>query len=151
MTVPQSPVLEVIRELQESAETGFLALGQTGQVITVYFRDGLISAVSTNITQHQLGQYLTRRGYLQNGDAHSLAEEARKHRSLIGETAVNKQLLDGSELMDLVQEQAAQVLAHAIKSKFEVRSFTRSVPPSFFMPARIDHPQLMLELARINL
>jgi capsular exopolysaccharide synthesis family protein len=53
--------------------------------------------------------------------------------------------------MELVQEQAAQILAHAIKNNFESRAFSRESPSAFFMPARIDHMQLMLELARANL
>jgi protein-tyrosine kinase len=149
--VNRNPLLQTIRDLQETGATGSLPLSHNGQTITVYFREGLISAVSTSLTGHQLGQYLARRGYIEEKEIAPLVHEGRKHRTLLGETAVSKNLLDGSELMELVQEQAALLLAHAIKNSFESQAFDRTSPPSFFMPARIDHMQLMLELARNNL
>ncbi len=151
MIQPGNRLLERIRELQEAGETGLLSIGQRGQVITVFFRDGLISAVSTNIPEHQLGQYLTKHGYLDQRELVRLVDESRRRHTLLGETAVARTVLDDAELVELVQSQAAQVLAHALRYNYEIRSFDRSAPPSFFMPARIDHMHLMLEMARCNL
>lgn len=151
MTPHQSPVLIRIRQIQESGESGFLSLERGGQAITVHFREGLINAVSTSITQHQLGQYLARSGYLEDKEIDHLVQESRRQKTLLGETAVSKTMLNDAELIELVQAQAAQVLAHAIKCNFEVNAFTRTTPPSIFMPARIDHTHLLLELARNNL
>lgn len=151
MPLNPNPLLNTIHQLQESGATGSLPLSHAGQAITIYFREGLISAVSTTLPDHQLGKYLARRGYIGEKDIASLVREATKRSTLTGETAVSKNLLDSSELMELVQEQAAGILSLAIKNGFETQGFDRAAPPSFFMPARIDHMQLMLELARANL
>jgi capsular exopolysaccharide synthesis family protein len=143
--------LERIRQIQESGESGFLTLEKGGQAIKVIFREGLINAVSTNMSQHQIGQYLAKRGYVEEKEIDGLVQESRRHKALLGETAVSKTMLDDAELVELVQAQAAQVLAHAIKFNFEVDAFTRTPPPSMFVPARIDHTHLLLELARNNL
>jgi capsular exopolysaccharide synthesis family protein len=151
MSLHRNPLLQTIHQLQETGATGSLPLSHNGQTITVFFREGLISAVSTSLADHQLGQYLAKRGYAEEKEIAHLVQDARKRSTLLGETAVSKNLLDGSELMEVVQDQAAQLLAHAIKQGFEAHGFDRATPPSFFMPARIDHMQLMLELARNNL
>jgi protein-tyrosine kinase len=151
MSLHRNPLLQTIHQLQENGATGSLPLSRAGQTVIVYFREGLISAVSTSISDHQLGKYLARRGYITEKDIASLVKEAGRRSTLTGETAVSKNLLDGSELMELVQEQAAGILSLAIKNGFEPQGFNRADPPSFFMPARIDHMQLMLDLARANL
>ncbi len=51
-------LLERIRQINEEGSTGCLSLSHSGKVITVHFREGLISAVSTNLPNYQLGQYI---------------------------------------------------------------------------------------------
>jgi capsular exopolysaccharide synthesis family protein len=144
-------ILERVREIQESGDSGFLSLEKGGQTVVVQFRDGLINAVSTNIKKHQLGQYLVMRDYLDEKELGALVEESRKQKALLGETAVSKTLLEDAELVEVIQTQAVQALTHAIKSDFEVNNFNRTVPPAIYMPGRMDHTHLLLELARNNL
>jgi len=151
MSLNRNPLLQTIRQIQENGITGSLLLSHSSQNITVFFRDGLISAVSTNISNHQIGQYLTKRCYLGEKDLSLLVHEGHKRGTLLGETAVCQKILDGSELLELVQDQAAGVLSVGIKEGFEPQGFDRAAPRPFFMPARIDYMQLMLELARNNL
>lgn len=151
MTLEQSPLLGRIREIQDSGDTGLLALSHNGQVVTVYFHQGLISAVSTSNKKHRLGQYLAKYCGLENGEVDALAEEARKCRALLGETAVAKSLLNRSELQEIVQEQATQVLAQALKDNLEAQAFKKEPPAPLYMPAQLDHAHLLLEIARNNL
>jgi capsular exopolysaccharide synthesis family protein len=151
MHLRDNPLVRTLCSLQENIATGSLLLSKNGDRITIYFRDGLINAASTDLMDYQLGRYFVQRGYIEQDGIKTLAQEAAERRALIGETAVSKGLLDSSELMELVQEQAVQALAHAMKSGFEAKAFDRTEPPSLYMPAGIGRPQLMLELARKNL
>ena len=151
VTPHQNFILERIREIQESGESGFLSLEKGGQVIVAQFRDGLINAVSTNITKHQLGQYMILHDYLDEKEMEELVKESRKQKALLGETAVSKTVLDEAELVEVVQMQAVQALTHAIRADFDVSDFKRTVPPALYTPARMDHTHLLLELARNNL
>jgi hypothetical protein len=45
--INRNPLLQTIHQLQENGATGSLPLSHAGQSITIYLREGLISAVST--------------------------------------------------------------------------------------------------------
>ena len=143
-------VLERIRQIQEEGQTGALALEKDGKVIFVYFHNGLISAISSSIPQYQFGHYLARSGAIEEARVKILLEESRKKRISIGEVAVHRSELDQAELLEIVREQVTDVLTHALKNDFEIRSFANSVP-TFETPAQITLNHLLLELARKNL
>lgn len=149
MTTPNS-LLEQIQYLHDDKETGTLVLGLDDAVVEVHFEDGLISAVSSDNPRYQLGKFLARGGFAPETGIGDLIAEARKRGKLLGEVAVGRQLLDENELLDILQDQAIQLLSHALQNNFEMRDFTRS-SGSLYLPVRMSLAQLALELARKNL
>src|SRR5512138_2689412 len=96
-----------IREIHEREQTVVLTLVHGGQTVAIHFENGKISAVSSNNPQFRLGKYF---------------KEAGRHRMFLGQAAVKKGILDIEALLELIQEQAVQVLMHVFKEKYEIRS-----------------------------
>ncbi len=142
-------LMERIRRIQEDRQTGALALEKDGDVVMVYFNDGLISAIRSTRPNFQLGQFIVSQGFADPAGVKMLAEEGKKKRLLIGQTALDRKVVDPQELQEVVREQVAEVLTYALKSEYEVQSFTESAPV-FEASAQVDLDRLLLELARRN-
>jgi hypothetical protein len=54
------PLLEEIDAIEEKRKSGCLKLQHQDQVVEIHFRKGLIEAVSSNLSEHRLGQFLLR-------------------------------------------------------------------------------------------
>ncbi len=143
-------ILQQIQEVHNNKETGILALIKKESSINIHFHQGSISAISTNMSEHKLGQYLIKAGFLDSSALSNLLRECQGRRIPLGELAISKKLLGEAELMDVVQEQVFQTLSLALRNDFELDSFTKnssSVPH----PVQIDLEVLMLGLARKNI
>jgi protein-tyrosine kinase len=150
MSEPNELMNKICR-IQKNEETGTLRLGKNGEEISVFFSKGLISATSTNISNLQLGRFLSKRGHIADSALQLLLKESLRRRLPLGTAAVARKLLDVKVLEAMVCEQVIQTLLHAVTGNFLIRSFTSSSGDSFFMPARIDLRRLLLELARANI
>jgi capsular exopolysaccharide synthesis family protein len=142
-------LLEEIRRLQESHESGVLALTKQDQRVNVYYREGVIQAVSSNLDSHRIGAYLIRDGYLSEADVARVLSEAKREKILFGEAAVRRKYLDAPELADIVRRQSAELLKHAFKNSFVRESYTRGLR-SYYTPANINVAFVLLELSRSN-
>ena len=62
----EHPLIEEIERIQKEGRNGCLTLGHNDndEVIRIHLRDGLIEAVSSNLTEHRLGQNLVKKGFL---------------------------------------------------------------------------------------
>ncbi len=149
MTTP-NPLLDEIRRISDESQSGTLVLGKERAVIKIHFDQGLISSASSDIPRYRLGRFLTRGAYVADARITDLLNEAKKHRRVIGEAAVHKRFLDDTELLDVVQDQAAHILMHALHEEFEIRSFSPGHVP-IYLPAKLSLEQLMLRLARQTL
>jgi capsular exopolysaccharide synthesis family protein len=143
-------LLEEIRRLQETRESGVLALTKMDQRVNVSYREGVIQAVSSNLDSHRLGAYLIREGFLSDADVPRVLGDARREKILFGEAAVRRKYLDAPELADIIRRQAAELLKHAFKNSFERESFTRGLR-SYYIPANINVAFVLLELSRSNM
>jgi protein-tyrosine kinase len=142
-------LLEKIQQIQEEKESGFLFLQQDAKIIRVFFHEGFIDALSSNLEQHRLGQYLVREGFVEASAIDPLLQESQRRQIPLGEAAVRRKILDPAELRDVARRQAVQLLKYAIDDDFAVGSFERP-SPSFQVSAQIDLDYLRLELARNN-
>jgi len=147
-TVLANPVLSEIRELHQKKQSGILVLtGGAGERVEVFFREGMIDAASSNMDARRLGDYLAKQEYLHARDLDAAHSEAQRHQILIGEAVVRKRLLGQAEVIVAVRQQATEVLEHVFKNNFAVDSFRNSLK-SYYAPARIAYPQVLLEVCR---
>jgi protein-tyrosine kinase len=142
-------ILNEIRRLHEDKQSGVLALSRKGERVDVSFREGMIDAVSSNLNDQRLGDHLVHEGYLEKKDLDPLGPESRKRRILLGEAVVRSNLLYEAEVGTAVRAQAFELLDYVFNNGFLVESFTNSLR-SFFAPARISFPHVLLELSRRN-
>jgi capsular exopolysaccharide synthesis family protein len=142
-------VLEQVRKLQEDAENGTLLLSRSRDRLSIFYREGIVQSVSSSMDTHRLGTYLVRAGLLADKDVPKVLSEARKHRTLFGETAVNQKLLQSAELAEAVRHQAMDLFIHALENGFVTESFTKQVH-SVYAPAGISVGSVLLEMSRLN-
>ena len=143
-----NPVLGELQSLHEQGRTGSLVLtGPNGDWIHVYFREGMIDAVSSSQNGRRIGDFLFDDQYGSKADRDSLASEARRQKILFAEVAIRRGLVDTAEVIAAARSQAMELLGHALKNQFEVESFSSSLR-SHRVPARINFAFVKLELAR---
>lgn len=143
-------LLEQIQAIHENKQTGVLSLTNSKNVISVHFEKGLINAVTTDLPQFRLGKYLKDAGVIDDAEIKQLVRDARRHRMPFGQAAVRKTLIDGKELVDLIQEQAVETLTYALVQDYGISSFDRKTR-DFRLKGGIDLNHLMLQMARKNL
>jgi capsular exopolysaccharide synthesis family protein len=149
-TLLTNPVFDEIRRLHDNQESGSLLLtNQGGQRIDVFFREGLIQAVSSTFETLRLGDYLAKEGYVTAQALDAVEPVARRQKIVLGEAAVRKGLLNQVEVASAARRQAIELLDYAFKNGFVVDSFETHLR-SYFAPARISYPNVMLELCRSN-
>jgi len=142
-------LLDEIRRLHEGRQSGLLALAkETGERVDVFFREGMIEAVSSNLAEHRLGDYLVKRGYAPR-DLDAVQTEAQRRKIFFGEAVVRRNLVDRTEVGAAARSQAMELLEHVIKNGFSVGSFTNCLR-SYYVPARITFSHVLLELSRSN-
>jgi capsular exopolysaccharide synthesis family protein len=142
-------ILNEIRRLNEDKQNGVLALSNNDKRVDVFFREGWIEAASSNIKDHRLGDYLTRDGFIEAHDVDLAQQEAKQFKILLGEAIVRKNLLYASEVSSAVRCQAIDLLSYVFKNGFLIDSFTNSLK-SYYAPARVSFPHVLLELSRNN-
>ena len=123
-------LLEEIDAIEEKRKSGCLKLQQQDQVVEIHFREGWIEAVSSNLSEHQLGQYLLREEFLDLPKLDKLLSKSRQRKNVLGETALRAGILDVSQLTRLVHLQASTLLRLCLVNGFQVHSF-ESESPSF--------------------
>jgi capsular exopolysaccharide synthesis family protein len=143
----QDYLFEKIREIQQREQNAVLPLVRGGHVISIHFEKGLISAVNSNNPQHRLGNYLLQTGVLDRNGLNQLVQDSRKHRMFIGQAAVKKLVIDVDNLIQLIQQQMVDILAHVLSEEYEVRPINKELL-EYYLPAKIDLPHLMLLIAR---
>jgi capsular exopolysaccharide synthesis family protein len=142
------PVLEEVRRLYDSRQTGILALTDAhGEQITVSFREGIIQAASSSKGTHRLTAYLVNEGYLNSRELDEIQLESRRQNMIIGEAIVKKKLLGHVEVGVAARKQSLDLIEHALTCRFNVRSFTNTLC-SFHVPAGVSFPHVLLELSR---
>src|SRR5262245_35763353 len=145
----RSSLLDEIRQVHESQKSGVLALSKADLRVSVFYRDGMIEAASSNLKSHRLGDYLIREEYLTDKDVRSLLAYAKRNQILLGEAAVRRKYLGPPELADILRRQAIGLLKHSLSNGFMTASFSTSLA-SFYAPAKIGFACLLLELFRSN-
>jgi capsular exopolysaccharide synthesis family protein len=140
-------LLDQIRRILEGPESGALLLGRHPEIIKVFCRQGQIEAVSSNLEQHRLGQYMVKEGFIEPSAIHPLVAESLRRTTPIGEIALRNQALDSPELSEVIRLQAIHLLRYAVEKQFALQSFVASEKP-FLVPAGIVFEHLLLELAR---
>src|SRR5437867_1492401 len=143
----QRSLLDQIRPILEGLEDGILLLGTRSEIIRVFCRSGLIEAVSSNLDQHRLGQYMLREGFIEASALDPLLVESRRRSVRIGEAALQTKTIGPADLGDVIRRQAFQLLKYALEKQLPVQSFLTS-DTSFAVPAGIHYEYLLLELAR---
>ena len=142
-------LLDEIRKLQESRDSGVLVLSKLDQRVNISYREGVIQSASSNLDTHRLGAYLVREGFLTDAEIPKVIAAARREKILFGEAAVSKYFVDPAELAGMVQRQSLELLKHAFKNGFVKESFTRGLR-SFYVPANINVACILLEISRSN-
>ena len=145
-----SPVFDEIRYACDEKRTGVLALhAANGKRVEIFFREGLIEAVTSNLNARRIGDYLVKDGYLDVQDVNSVQSEASRHKITFGEAAVKKQLLRQADISAAVRSQAIDLVEYVLRNDFSVDSFTGSLR-SYHAPARLSFSNILLELCRNN-
>jgi len=143
------PLLEEIDRIEEERKSGCLKLRHKDQVVEIHFREGLIEAVSSNLSKHRLGQYLLKEGLLDLPKLDKLLRKSRQRKNALGETALRSRILDASQLTHLIHLQASTLLRLCLVNGFQVHSF-KAASLSFNCSTPINPHSLLLELAREN-
>src|SRR5688572_12289350 len=94
-----SAVLREIRRLYDNQESGALALRRQNERVEVLIREGMIEAVSSNISGRRLGDYLVKEEFATAKDLDALEGVARRQKILFGEAVVRKGLVSQADLV----------------------------------------------------
>jgi len=143
-------LLEEIRRLQETRESGVLFLTKLDQRVNISYREGVIQAATSNLDTYRIGAYMIREGFLSDADVPRVLADARREKILFGEAAVRRRFLAPAELADIVRRQAAELLKHAFQNFFVRDSFIKGLR-SYYSPANINVAFVLLELSRSNM
>jgi len=145
----KQPLLQEIERIEQEGRSGCLKLSHDDQEVVFHFREGALEAVSSNLPEHRLGQYLLRAELLDSEKLNKLLRRSRRKERALGETAVQAKVLDASELTRLIQAQAFALLRICLGNGFTISSF-ESPSSSFHFSSPINPYLLVLELARDN-
>ena len=146
-----NPVLDEVSRLCQERQTGVLLLSNgKGERISISFSEGFIDTASSNRGSRRLGDYLARDGYITSRDLDSLQAEAQKQKIVLGEAIVRKRYVSQGEVGAAVRRQALDLIGHVLSDGFKVSSFTNSLR-SYYVPARVTLPHVLLELSRNSL
>jgi capsular exopolysaccharide synthesis family protein len=147
IAAPGNAALDEIRRVYDDKKNGVLFLARDGDSVEVFYREGIIDAVSSTLVAYRLGQYFLREGYLEARELDPLLLKSNRQKMTLGETAVRDGLLDPVELSDVLRLQAFELLKHAVEKDFERTGFRPGLR-SFPVPAQIHFPHVLLELSR---
>ena len=140
-------VLEEIRLVYEDRRTGVLGLkGLRGSRVEIFFREGVIESASSNLEGHRIGDYLSKDGSLDDRDIEAV-QSAKRRKVCFGEIAVQKKLLNTSDLVAAARTQVIDLLGHVLENRFTVDSFTGSLRTQY-APACLGFWDMKLELSR---
>jgi capsular exopolysaccharide synthesis family protein len=143
-----TPILDEIRRLDQEAQTGLLALtDKTGERVEVFFREGMIEAVSSTLPGYRLGDYLAKKRSIPASELDAADSEARGKKIFFGEAVVRRKIVNPAEVGAAARRQSADLIEYALRSDFWVDSFSDCLR-SYHVPAGISFPQLLLELSR---
>jgi protein-tyrosine kinase len=147
----QKNIIQALREIEDSGKTGSLFLSQDrpGQPesIRIYFREGLINAISSSLHEFRVGQYLLKEGLLDGPELDDLLKKSRNRRPL-GEEAVDADLLDPLDVRESIYGQSLELFRRALERGYEVGRFDQSAGTEFRFPLSMELNSLLLELAR---
>jgi capsular exopolysaccharide synthesis family protein len=145
------PVLDEIRRLHDDRQSGTVSLNCSSNNgrIDIFLREGLIEAASSNLQSFRLGDYLRKQLQIAAGDLDAAQSEAQRRKIWFGEAVVRRKLADQARVRAAARCQAMELLAYAVNNCFSVGSFTASLR-SYYAPARISFPHVLLELYRSN-
>ncbi|HEY2934561.1 MAG TPA: hypothetical protein VGK99_22725 [Acidobacteriota bacterium] len=143
----EHPLIEQIRQIEGTSAQGSLCLGHNDHTVRIHFQNGLIEAVSSNLAEFQLGQYLLRDGFIDSSNLSRLLKESFRRKIALGEIALRLSVLDLGDLYQLVHRQALQLFKRCLENGFQIRSFEAS-SQSFHVAAHMKLDFLLLELAR---
>jgi capsular exopolysaccharide synthesis family protein len=148
--VENNLILEEIRRVHEEKRTGILNLkGLHGKKVEIFIREGVIEAASSNLEGRRIGDYLLKEGSLDAAQIGVIQSEAKRRKVCFGEAAVQKKLLDPSDLALAARSQVLDLVDHVVKSGFAVDAFTESLRAQY-APAGVGFPEMHLELCRSN-
>ena len=143
----EHPLIEEIERIQKEGRNGCLTLEHDDEVIQIHLRDGLIEAVSSNSTEHRLGQHLVKKGILDLSRLKKLLRKSRRRKTPLGETALALKILDASQLTQIIHRQAYVLLRRCLSNGLKIHSFEAD-SPSFNFSVPINPHSLFLDLAR---
>jgi len=151
MTIQTNPepnaTLDHIQRVYDDKRNGVLSLARDGQSIDVFYREGVIDAVSSTLASNRLGQYFLREGYLEAGELEPLVAKSNRQKIVLGEAALRDEVVDAVQLSDILRLQAFELLKYAIENDFTQSGFRPGLR-SFQVPAQIHFPHVLLELSR---
>jgi capsular exopolysaccharide synthesis family protein len=143
-------VIDEVSRLCDERQTGVLLLTNSrGERISISFSEGFIDTASSNRGSRRLGDYLVRDGFITSKDLDSLQADAQRQKIVLGEAIVRKKLVSHGDVGAAVRRQTLELISHVVEEGFKVSSFTNSLH-SYFVPARVTFPHVVLELSRKN-
>jgi len=143
----EQPLLEEIEKIEQEGRSGCLKLSHDDQEVAFHFREGVLEAVSSNLPEHRLGQYLLRAKLLDSKKLNKLLRRSRRKEIALGETAVRLKVLGASELTRLIQAQASALIGCCMENGFAISSF-EAASSSFHFAAPLNPHAFLLDLAR---
>ena len=150
MITEPSPILDEIRRLCEDRETGVLLLvNQAGERVTVSLCEGSIDSVSSNQGNRRVCDYLVKGGYATAEELEAIKPSSKERKACIGELIVRHNIVSHADVGAAVRRQSLDLIEHVLGDGFRVNSFTNSLR-SFYVPAGVSFPHVMLELSRNN-
>lgn len=97
---------EILFELFQNHETGFLLVSHEGRTRTVALSAGLPIASSSNLKSEQLGQFLLQRGVLSQNKAEQIVGICEREARSLGWGLLSQELISVEKLLDLMQMHA---------------------------------------------
>jgi capsular exopolysaccharide synthesis family protein len=141
-------VVDELRRLSDDKQSGALELtGAQGERVVVYLVEGLIDAVSSNISSRRLGEYLSRVKTLTPKEMDSAASYAVKHSLAIGEAFVARNLALPPDVAAAVRSQSVELIDLAIREGYAVGSFNPRLQ-AFQIPGRTGFAVVEIEISR---
>jgi capsular exopolysaccharide synthesis family protein len=146
--IETNSVIDEMSRLCQERQTGVLLLTNSkGERINISFCEGFIDSASSNRGSRRLGDYLVRDGFMTSKDLDTLQADAQRQKIVLGEAIVRKKFVSQGEVGAAVRRQTLDLIGHVLEDGLKVSSFTNSLR-TYYVPARITLPHVLLELSR---
>jgi hypothetical protein len=144
--IQDTPLPDLLRNLQSSRVTGTLTLQHGGEEKSIYVKEGNIVFASSNVSADRLGYILINAGKLTNGQMEAALKLQSAAHKQFGAIVVELGFLNPKELFDGLKLQVKEIIYSLFRWEEGRYQFTPGRLPDQTIPLVLDPIELISEI-----